>query len=76
MISVDLLLIIFLQNQGNKSRVEQLIKKSLVMEVKRTIISRVWGVLPLVLMFLCLGLFGTMSGNMLNIVFSEQRGEQ
>ena len=59
MISVDLLLIIFLQNQGNKSRVEQLIKKSLVMEVKRTIISRVWGLLLWVLMLVCLGAFGT-----------------
>ena len=68
MISVDLLLIIFLQNQGNKSRVEQLIKKSLVMEVKRTIISRVWGVLLWVLMLVCLGLFGTTIGKMLKIV--------
>ena len=62
MISIDSILIIFLHYQGRKSRVllEKLIKKILVMEVKRTWISRVWDVLLWVLMLVCLGLFGTM----------------
>ena len=43
MISIDPILIIFLQYQGIKSRVEKAIKKSLVIVVKRTRISRVLG---------------------------------
>ena len=77
--SIELIPTIFLQYQGNKSRVEKLIKKSLVMEEKRSRGSRVWSVLVELLlwavMLLCLGLFGTMIGKMLKFVFSEEWGE-